>query len=206
MEDNINNLLDYMHEKKAKRYPITETYLRESNGEWKNLYFSILCLFIDDITEQQRFYFERILEGVGSKKDIFYYLKISDVETESKINSFINRIDGKDNKNDKKFIRDQNISQKNTSDRIDVQKYYFLIDAFILMYFSENEEEYFDFYATWIQLLGLSLGEVDHILKIAKMIIIQDAEELKRELNSILPKYEKLYMIKDTLYKDYICN
>lgn len=160
---NIDNIRNYYNEFKYQNYPIENQIFLEKDELFKSYYFRMLYALIrysGEPKESQVTFFKRLLSGCKVEKNFKEYIRLALEIDITVVENFLELL------------------QK------DVLKYYFSIDALILLVLGDESNDVYLFYSEILDMLKFSKQEIKYVSNAVKAIIEQDTSlfDLTRNL------------------------
>lgn len=164
-ENKIDKIRKYFEGKKSELYPLKNTMLAEKEEYIKSLYLRMLCSLIrytGEPSKMQVLYVRRLMAGINAEAAFEDYMKMAlDLNT-TDVDEFI------------------------AAYKQDTLKYYFCIDAIILLSVAENAEKNYELLAELVEMLGINREQLKYLSAAAKAIVMQSSE-LVDEAKKFLP-------------------
>lgn len=178
-KSNINEIRRFFKEAMSEKYAIKNTGLREKDEYIKVLYIKMLATiaqYENDINDMQVVFLKRISKGIACEEPIEEYmrkaLEISVIEVQEFIENY----------------------------KKDINKFYFGLDAIILLLLGSDVEQRRLYVAEILEMLNLSKGELTYLSMLARSILMQDSK-VYDEAKAVMVE-----SLKDVNFYEYIKN
>ncbi len=152
-QENIDDIRKWMKELQSERYAIKNALLQELEEYVKQLYVTVLCTVVqyhNEQTEGQMLLLKRIVSGIGVDENVTEYMRKALEINETQMQEF------------RSMIGDGDI------------KYYFAIDALLLVALGGGEKDTYEYLAELLELLDISKRDLECLCTVAKAIVMQD--------------------------------
>lgn len=163
MEGRSSRLLEQIKKQNYRNYPIKNTLLESETDYIKNNYFRHLALTLTqkgEASENQRYLFSRMLEGVEAEDKIEDYLRQAmDIE----IDQYIEFMDQ---------LKEKEI------------RYRFLLDAALIICCDIHTEEQEELLACFMETLKISLADAAFICETTRNVLKQDRDRYLGQMNA----------------------
>ena len=175
----VEEIRDYLRTKKINLYPIENDLLEEKDEYIKSLYLRMLCVLMrygGEPSDMQVNYVNRLIVGIKSEEAFQAYMKMALDINSSDVEEFINVVSEDD------------------------LKYYFCIDACVVLVIADSEDKQYELFAELIEVLGINIEELEYLSKVVKAYITQSSiffEEAKSVVPISLRDFSVQYYIKE---------
>lgn len=145
---------------------VNEDFLRLDDFK-QNLYLKVLCTLIqyeNEPSAMQLLFFARLLKGAEKEEPVEDYMRQALDLSADNIRDFV------------QFIRE------------DICRYYFALEAIMLVTMEKASRGRYEYLAEILELIGITKPEVDYLSSVAKSVLMQDTSYLNKAHLEIWPK------------------
>lgn len=156
-----------MADMKEDCYAIVNKDFQRLDEFKQNLYLKVLCTLIqyeNEPSAMQLLFFARLLKGAEKKEPVEDYMRQALDLSADNIREFV------------KFIRE------------DICRYYFALEAIMLVTMEKSSRGRYEYLAELLELIGITKPEVDYLSSVAKSVLMQDTSFLNKAHLELSPK------------------
>lgn len=160
----IMEIREYFKEFQSEKFAIENSLIKGKDEYLKSLYMQALATVVqyeNDTAEGQVLFLQRVANGICCERSVEDYMRksldISLVEVKEFMDAF----------------------------RDDDTRYYFTVNGIILAALGERREQNYAYLSELVQMLGITLNELQYLSKVAKSVLMQSSEiydEAKRRV------------------------